>query len=547
MNKTFDKKELTEYSKDTLIELFMMQQQLNEQLAKTNEALEQQRIELNAKLDLIMEQLNVAKQHRFGRSSEQQVIEDQLELDSFLNEAEALLIGNQLTFEPVIEEVVMTSSKGKKVKGKRDADLKGLPVEDVYHTISDEDLHKLFGAKWKQLPDEDYKRLEIIPATFKVIHHHVSVYAGLDNQTIVKADRPTDLLRNSIATSSLVSSIINSKYVNSLPLYRIEQDFKRFDVNITRQVMAGWVIKCSERYLSLLYDRLYLELMQTNIIQADETPVKVSKDGRKAGSKSYMWVYRTGKMHPESTVVLYEYQKTRNTSHPEMFLKGWEGTLVTDGYQVYHKIAKENPKIMVAGCWAHARRHFANVVKSLGTKKAKGTLANTALKHIALIYKVDNELSNLPKEERLKRRQLTVKPLVDAFFEWTKVHKDEVAKKSETSKGLNYLINQEPYLRVFLDNPMIPMDNNATESTIRNFCIGKKNWVLIDTVAGAKASALIYSIAETAKANDLKPYEYFKYLLEEIPKHMDDKDTTFLENLLPWSNQLPQKCKKLIK
>ena len=535
MNKIFDQQELTKYSKDMLVELFMMQQ-------KQLQSQDRQLKELNTKMDQLIEQLSVANQHRFGRSSEKQVYDDQLELTLFLNEAESLF-KSQLSIEPVIEEVVPSPYQRKKTKGKREADLKDLPVEEIYHTLTDEELTKLFGNNWKQLPNEEYKRLEFMPATFKVMHHHVAVYAGKDNQTIVKADRPTDLLRNSIATPSLLAAILNNKYINSVPLYRMEQEFKRFDVNLSRQVMAGWVIKCSERYLSLLYDRMYKELLATDIIQADETPVKVSKDGRKAGSKSYMWVYRTGKMHPDSTVVLYEYQKTRNTSHPEKFLKGFQGTLVTDGYQVYHKIAKENPNIEVAGCWAHARRHFANIVKALGTKRAKGTLAELALKQIALIYKFDNELSNLTSEERLKRRQLTIKPLVDAFFEWIKIHKNDAPRKSETTKGFIYCINQEPYLRVFLDNAMIPMDNNATESVIRSFCIGKKNWVLIDTVDGAKASALVYSIAETAKANNIKPYHYFKYLLEEIPKHMDDKDMKFLDYLLPWSEKLPETCK----
>jgi len=297
-------------------------------------------------------------------------------------------------------------------------------------------------------------------------------------------------------------------------------------------------------YLSLLYDRLHQELYKANILQADETPVLVSKDGRPAGSRSYMWVYRTGKMYESNPIILYEYQKTRNTSHPREFLKGYSGTVVTDGYQVYHSLEKEREDLKIAGCWSHARRHFADVTKALGKEKAKGTLAEEALKRIAAIYKIENELQHLTAEERKQQRQLKIKPHVDAFFAWVKLHLLEVLPKSETAKGFTYYINQEKYLRVFLDDGNVPFDNNAAELAIRSFCIGKANWHLIDTIEGAKASAIIYSIAETAKANRLKPYNYFEHLPTEIPKHMDDKGLDFLDDLLPWSEKLPETCRR---
>jgi len=536
MNKIFSEKDLTEYNKASLIALLLSQQQVNT-------LLEKQLQDLNQKMDLMIEQISIGKQQRFGRSTEKIDLEEQLGM--CFNEAE-VTIANKILVEPAIEEIISKPSKKKKKKGGREEDLKGIPVQVINHTLSDEVLRHTFGDKWRQLPDEVYKRLTFIPAKFEVEEHHVAVYCGTDNQTIIKADRPIDLLRNSVATPSLTAAIMNFKYINAMPLYRLEQEFARNDVKLGRQTMSSWVIKSAERYFSLLYDRMHQELFESSVIQADETPVEVSKDGRSAGSKSYMWVYRTGKMYEEAPIVLYEYQRTRNATHPEKFLKGYKGTLVTDGYQVYHKLANENPDIEVAGCWSHARRRFANVVKSLGKENAKGTLANDALKQIALIYKIDNELLalELTPEERVRRRQLLVKPQVEAFFTWVNNHRHEVATQSETGKGFTYCVNQESYLRVFLGNGNVPLDNNATESTIRGFCIGKKNWRLIDTVDGAKASAIIYSIAETSKANNLKPYEYFKYLLEEIPKHMDDKELSFLDNLLPWSKELPDKCKK---
>ncbi len=372
----------------------------------------------------------------------------------------------------------------------------------------------------------------------------MAVYAGMDGQTIIRGNRPADLLRNSIATPSLEAAIMNSKYVKAIPLYRLEQEFARNEVQLSRQVMANWTIQCEERYLSLLYDRLHQELYKAGVLQADETPVLVSKDGRPAGSKSHMWVYRTGKMYQSNPIVLYEYQRTRNTSHPREFLKDYSGTVVTDGYQVYHTLEKEREDLKIAGCWSHARRHFSNVVKTLGKEKSKGTLANDALKQIAVIYKVEGMLKDLTPEERRQQRKLMVKPLIDVFFAWIKEHQADVLPKSETGKGFTYSLNQEKYLRVFLNDGNVPADNNAAESAIRGFCIGKANWHLIDTIDGAKASAIIYSIAETAKANYLKPYNYFEHLLTEIPKHMDDKNLDFLGELLPWSEKLPEACKK---
>lgn len=224
----------------------------------------------------------------------------------------------------------------------------------------------------------------------------------------------------------------------------------------------------------------------------------------------------------------------------EISSKSSGGGCVTDGYQGYHTIEKEHEDLMIAGCLAHARHRFDEAVKALPKDKKKSSLAYLALKQIQAIYREGNKLADKSAEERLKHRQLTVKPLVDAYFVWAKQNRQSVPAKSKTANGLTYSLNQEKYLRTFLENGEVPMDNNAAEQSIRPFCVGKKNWVMIDTVAGAEASAMIYSIAETAKANKLKPYNYFKYLLEEIPRHMDNQGVDFCEDLLPWSDKLPE-------
>ena len=529
----YTEEQLNSLDRETLIRLFLSQQEQLENIDHT--------------LQLVLEQMADLKRHRFGRSTEKHEIEDQIsfmEVDGkvvFFNESEAVAAEENALEEP--EGVSRT--KPKKKQGKREEDLEGLPVVVVEHSMTDGELEDKFGKDgWKQLPDEVYRRYSFTPAKIEVEEHHVKVYAGKETEEVVKAPHPQTLLRGSLVSPSLEAAVMNAKYVNAVPLYRQEQEFERYGLHISRQNMANWTIQCADRYLAVLYDYLHEKLYSYHVLQADETPVLVNKDGRPAGSKSYMWVYRTGRMYTERQIVLYEYQKTRNASHPREFLKDFNGVCVTDGYQVYHTIEGEREDLRIAGCWSHARRRFDEAVKALPKPKHKGSRAYLALTMIQAIYREEKQLKDLPAGERRNRRQLSVKPLVEAYFTWVRENLPKVPQKSKTWEGFNYSLNQEKYLKVFLDDGEVPMDNNAAEQSIRGFCIGKKNWVMIDTIAGAKSSAIIYSIAETAKANNLKPYDYFEYLLTEIPKHLDDPDRSFLNDLLPWSPSLPANCRK---
>ena len=529
----YTEEQLNSLDRETLTRLFLSQQEQLENIDHT--------------LQLVLEQMADLKRHRFGRSSEKHEAENQIsfmEVDGkivFFNEAEAVAAGENTQEEP--ENV--SRRKPQKKQGKREEDLERLPVVVVEHSMTDDELEDKFGKDgWKQLPDEVYRRYSFTPAKVEVEEHHVKVYAGKKTVEIVKAEHPECLLKGSLVSPSLEAAVMNAKYVNAVPLYRQEQEFERYGLHISRQNMANWTIQCADRYLAVLYDYLHEKLYSYHVLQADETPVLVNKDGRPAGSKSYMWVYRTGRMYTERQIVLYEYQKTRNASHPREFLKDFNGVCVTDGYQVYHTIEGEREDLRIAGCWSHARRRFDEAVKALPKQKQKDSRAYLALTMIQAIYQEEKQLKDLTAGERKDRRQLSVKPMVEAYFTWVRENLPKVPPKSKTWEGFNYSLNQEKYLKVFLDDGEVPMDNNAAEQSIRGFCIGKKNWVMIDTIAGAKASAIIYSIAETAKANNLKPYDYFEYLLTEIPKHLDDTDRSFLDDLLPWSPSLPENCRK---
>lgn len=534
----YTEEQLNSVDKPFLIQLLLQQQEQLEAITKELHA-------SNEKMQLLMEQVILGKQNRFGRSSEKMEDTSQIcfrEVDGtivFFNEAEAVCDLNAAE----LEDLELKSPKQPKRKGKKEADLSGLPFRRLDHYLSEEELEAEFGVKgWKQLPDAISRKYHFVPAKVEVEEHHIGVYASKTDEHMVKVDHPKALLHGSLVSPSLGAAIINGKYVNAVPLYRLEQEFQRYGLQITRQNMANWCIRLTEEYLSILYDYLHKELYFYHVIQADETPVLVNHDGRKAGSKSWMWVYRSGHLYQKRQIVLYEYQQTRNASHPREFLKGYDGICVTDGYQVYHTLEKELEELTIAGCWVHCRRRFDEALKLIPKSYQKESNAFLLMKQIQAIYREEGKLNDLSSDERFKQRQAVIKPLVDAFFAYLKTI--NVSKKDKFGDAVGYARNQEKYLRVFLTDGDVPIDNNASERAIRGFCIGKKNWQMIDTIHGAKSSAIIYSIVETAKANNLKPFDYVQHLLEEIPKHMNDKDCSFQEDLLPCSEKLPAGIRK---
>ena len=538
--------QLNNLNKDALV---IIAASLQDQLRSMAQQLENANARLddnNRQIELLTEQIRIMNQRYFGKKAESGLsdMEGQLTLFDSFNEVEGFQ--KKDLPEPTIEEVTISSYRRSKAKGKREADLDGLPARIFEHKLSDEELAEKFPDGYKELPVEIHKRLHIIPETFIVDEHHVHVYASKSNDgTIIRAKRPVDLFRNSIATPALVASIINGKYVNALPLERQSRAYKCNGINLSTNTMSNWVVNSTERYLSLIYDRLHELIYENKVIHADESPAKVMRIENakiKGGKKTYMWVYRNRPMRTTHPIVLFDWQASRKSDHPREFLKDFSGTVVTDGYQVYHKLADEREDLKVAGCWIHARRPFADFIKSVGLKTAKGTVAQEAYDMITDILHTDNEFDDLSNTDRKKQRQAKLQEKVDAYFEWVKQKYNQVTHNSTIGKALAYSINQEKYLRVFLTDGMIPPDNNYAEQAIRPFTIGRKNFVLMESDNGAKASAMLYSLVETAKANEVNTYQYLELLLTEIPMHMDDDNLKFLDELLPWSPRVQKEC-----
>lgn len=552
---SFTEKELQNLDKQTLIRLFLTtnaaSQQMIGQMTKQIDQMNNSIRDLNAQLD-------VFRKYMFGRRTETKITDAGENQYSFkvnaYNELEVTLDEKPGHKEPAIEKIVPKAYTRKKPKGKRASDLSEIEKVVLRDEMSEEELLKVFpDGKWTAFESYTYSRLHFCPAAFKVYEHHVMAYKGTGDRIVKAGQKEPGLLRNSVATASAVAAIINHKFVNAVPIHRMQQELERMDVFLSSQDMCYWVNKCADLYLSRLYCVLHRKLFGYHVIHADETPVEVRKDGRAAGAKSYMWVYRSGALEPHP-FVLYEYDKTRKTDNPRVFLKDYHGTVVTDGLADYHLLDKERDDLTFAGCWVHIRRHFADDVEGLRNlkKKSAGTddppieesNSYKALLMIDTMAKYEREFASLTPEERVKARKKKTAPLVDVFFSWLKTASEQTLPKSASGRAIQYALNEEKYLRVFLTDGYVPMDNNAAERGIRSFTIGRKNWYLIDTIHGAKSSAMLYSIAETAKVNNLKPYEYFKYLLEEIPKHGELENDSFIEDLLPWSENLPDYIRK---
>jgi transposase len=517
-----------------------------EQWQKRYHELEGKVEELEALVKYYEEEFRLLRHKIFGKSSEKTESAQQAssEEDSrVFNETEQESDASKV--EPELEEITY---KRRKRKGKRKEDLSELPVETVAHVLAEsERICPECGGVMHPMGHETRRELEIIPAQVKVVEHVCEVYScrtcEQENTSVpvIKAPTPAPVISGSLASPSLVAHIMTQKYVNALPLYRQEQDFLRNGIQLSRQTMANWMIRCSEDWLTALYDRMKERLLSENdVLHADETVVQVLKEpGKKATTNSYMWLYRTSK-ETSYSIVLYEYQPTRSASHPEKFLSTFEGYLHVDGYSGYHNLPSN---IIIVGCWAHARRKFDEALKTIPPEERESSESWKGLEYCNHLFALEREYEDaeLSPEERYQRRLEQSKPIFDGLSQWSM--STNALPKSALGKAIHYFEEQRPYLEnVFLDG-RLELSNNRAERSIKPFVIGRKNWLFSATVNGARASSVIYSIIETAKENLLKPFEYLKYLFESIP----NATRSTLDSLLPWSSTLPDDCRNKAK
>jgi transposase len=515
----------------------------------------------------------------FGQSSEKtKYAADEQSGDqiSLFNEAEA-------EANPKAEEPrTLVAGHSRKPKRTHEEMAKDLPVVELIHTLPEEErvcpkcsgtLNPIGQAKVR---DE----MMYEPARYYIKRHiqesYVCSCCGKDAakdagqtdiaaQTIVRAPAPKPVLSNSMASAALLSYVLYAKYALALPLYRLEQDFKNNGLSIPRVTLANWVIRSAERYLEPIWEALRASVLAENVIQADETRTQVLKEkGRKATQKSYMWVFCSGEFSAKPAV-LYMYSPSRAGESAKTFLGEYSKYLVADGYDGYNGLHAER-----CGCIAHLRRRFKDAMpegaalyepakeppwrlKSEGKPKERYESKQEILEDLkahpvksAVGFFLCNELFDLERagkddiNERLKIRRECASILLDVFWVWL----ESVNPGSGTalSKAVNYALNERKYLVKFLEDPVVPVSNNRCENSVRPFCVGRRNWLFSATPKGATSSAIVYSIIETAKSNNLKPYHYLNWLFETMSQ-VDSYDDNLIASVLPWSTAVPAECK----
>ncbi len=497
---------------DTLKLLLAEQTLRNQQLSTENQ-------QYKAKVLSLQEQLNLALARRYAASSEK-LSPDQLRL---FDEAE------QDTFEDAdtdTEETISVPAHTRKRRGRKKLP-ESLVRVDIIHDIPEaERICPHDGKVLNEINTVISEQLDIIPAQIRVLWHIRKQYACDCGQCIQTARLPAQPIPKSLASPGLLAHITVSKYQDALPLYRQETILQRIGVELPRATLANWMIRAGtlvQPVINLLRERL----LDYDILQMDESTVQVLKEpGKTAQSKSYLWLQRGGP--PAGPVILYDYDPSRSQAVPKRLLSGYKGYLQTDGYDGYNAVVAMNDLVHV-GCMAHARRKFSEAVKAQGREKRNGK-AQRGLSLIQKLYRIEKQTRTLSPEARHDHRQRHARPVLENLRNWLDEALPQVPPTSATGKALNYLHNEWPKLMRYLDDGRLEIDNNLAENAIRPFVVGRKNWLFSDSVKGVRASANLYSLIETAKANGLEPYAYLRYLFTELPKA---ETVEAIEALLP--------------
>lgn len=495
--------------------------------------------ELSRNLKYVMEQMNLLKKKVFGASSEKASVLDLDQMSLFFNELEAI------SAMPAQENTpVAAHTRKKKATTLEEILPEGIPEEVIEHSLSEKEREcPVCGEEMQVIGKEEQLKLRLIPAHAVMERHIYFTYACMNckvNETetpILNTPKEPSVIPGSFATPEAIAHIMTQKFVIFSPLYRQEQEWNRAGVMLSRQTMSNWLLRAAEDYLTPIYAELHQQLLQHQVLHADETTLQVLReDGKTAQTKSYMWMYRTSG-DAEHPIVLYEYQPNRKADHAKAFLKGFKGYLHADGYAGYHKLQEE---ISVVGCMAHARRKFDEALNAIPQKDRPDSAALAGIGFFTALYAVEEELAGLTPEERHEQRLKREKPILDALQAWAQTK--SVAPKSALGRALYYLEEQWPYLIRYLEDGRLEIDNNRAERSIKPFVMGRKNFLFANTPGGAKGSATIYSLVETALENGLDPFRYLTYIFSTAPK-LKGKDPDWAKKLTP--GQVPESCRSL--
>ena len=521
----------------------------------SREELEKETVKLHTQLEAAQlllkhyeELYRLEKQKKHGRSSESQ-IDGQMSLDDLMlfNEAEAFR--EPLNIEPSQEELLPETPTRKKPRKKN---LKPLPVKEVVYELSaEQQICPKCGSPLHEMKTQMRVEIEVIPASVHVVKHVTKIYACRNcekngSATIIKAPgTPSPVIEKSFASSSLLADIFTMKFVYGVPFFRQEKDKQARQIPVTRNNMCNWCITVANDYFKPLTDVMKKILYADHVIHCDETYVQVLHEpDRPATSKSYVWVTASARFRKEHKIALYNYTQTRGSSEARKVLAGYKGYIMCDGYAGYDALKKvgkngEAPlEVELVACMVHVRRKFIEALSLIRPQDRKNTSAQEAVHKITRIFQIDNKFNDMEPAKRREAREEYLRPALEEFFAWVNAEAEISLPKTKYGQALEYAQKQKEKVMRVLEDGRLELDNNLAERTVKPFVIGRKNWLFCNTPQGAEASCIIYSIVETAKLNNLIPYEYMKYLLDEMPgKRLNEEE---LKRLLPWSPSLPQ-------
>jgi len=505
------------------------------------ESLKAQNADLTKQVEWFINQQRLAQHRRFGASSEK----SEYEQLTIFNEVEATATVNEP--EPELTEVVKHFRKRKRLVNDRLPE--DLPVEVIEHDLLPEaQVCPECSSDMHVMGRDTRRELVIIPAQVKIREHVSKVYACRDCEKnacsvpIIAAPAGKPVIKGSFASPEAIAHIIYQKFVMATPLYRQEQDWARQGIALSRQTMSNWLLRATEDWLLPIYNRLRDALMTYDVIHADETVLQVLREpGKKAQSNSYMWLYRTGRYNRDGTevaypIVLYEYQPDRRAKHPKEFLKDFSGYCHADGYEGYHSLPDN---ITVVGCFSHARRKWDEALKMLPEKDRAGSNVLRGKRYCDKLFELERDFANLTPEERFAKRQAVAKPIFDVFFSWANDLK--AMPKTPLGSAVTYMLKQRKYLEHYLLDGRLEISNNRAERSVKPFVIGRKNFLFANTPRGARASAVMYSIVETAKECGLDPFRYLNYIFSNAPNLDSENNPHALDLLIPQS--APDFCK----
>ena len=503
---------------------------------KREEALTQERDNLKDEVALLRKKL-------FGSSSEKRTLDIPGQLNLF-NEAEMEQDPAAAKAEEL--EASLPDKAGKKRKARTtDAErFKGIPVQKKYLDLDDgEKACPVCNTALEEIGEEFVRReLVFIPAKLKVYEYYSKNYtcpecSKRDLPVIKKGKDGKPHMLYGMASAGTVAWVMHQKFCNGLPYCRQEKDWKQYGAAITRATMANWVIHNSEAFFLPMYEYFHRKLLERGFAMADETPLQVLHEpGRRAQTKSYMWLFRSGEDGGQP-IVLYKYSETRAGDNAVDFLHGFKGYLMCDGYSGYNKV----PDAKRTACWAHIRRYLTDAIpkgKELdyAQPSVQGIMYINQLFHLEDVIKAKYTSFDAIKKARLEKE----KPIVEGFLSW--LDNQSPVRGSRMDKAVTYIQNRRPYLATYLEDGRCSFSNNLSENAIRPFTVGRKNWLFCDTPNGAQASAIVYTMVEMAKVNGVNVYHYLTYLLEKLPNdRMSDEE---LELLAPWNENVKAEIKR---